>query len=95
MCRDLTFINTTQETLKHSKKNVSIPRMDEKKPHTREFQLTGIGGDMRYKLLQKMSTGNTTESFKHLYHITIEKDIFSELNIFQISLKYVSWLFQK
>ena len=42
-----------------------------------------------------MSTGNTTESLKHLYHITIEKVIFSVLNNFQISLKYVSWLFQK
>ena len=46
---------------------------------------------MRCKLLQKRSTGKTTECSKHLQHITIEKDIFSELNrcIFQISLKYI------
>ena len=66
--------------------------MDEKKLHTREFQLKGIGGNMRGKLLQKRSTGKTTECSKHLQHIAIEKDIFSELNnrcIFQISLKYI------
>ena len=56
-----------------------------------EFQLKGIGGNMRCKLLQKRSTGKTTECSKHLRHIAIEKDIFSELNrcIFQISLKYI------
>ena len=37
----------------------NIPRMDEKKLHTQEFQLKGIGGDMRCKLLQKRSTGKT------------------------------------
>ena len=70
---------------------VSIPRMDEKKLHTQEFQLKGISRNMRCKLLQKRSTGKTTECSKHLRHIAIEKDIFSELNrcIFQISLKYI------
>ena len=31
MCDDLPFINTTQKTLQPSQKNVSMPRMDEKK----------------------------------------------------------------
>ena len=68
-----------------------MPRMDEKKLHTREFQLKGSGGNMRCKLLQKRFTGKTTECSKHLDHIAIEKDILSELNrcIFQISLKYI------
>ena len=56
MCGDLPFINTTQKTLKPSKKNVRIPRMDEKKLHTRGFQLRAIGRNMRCKLLQKRST---------------------------------------
>ena len=59
--------------------------MDEKKLHTLEFQLKGVGGNMRCKLLQKMSTGKTTVF--QTYHI--ENNIFSELNIFQISLKYI------
>ena len=80
MCEDLSFINTTQKTLKPSKKKVSISRMDEKKLHTLEFQLKGIGRNMRCKLLQNRSTGKTTERSKHLRHIAIEKDIFSKLN---------------
>ena len=76
MCDDLSFINTAQKPLKPAKKNVSIPRMDEKKLHTREFQRKGIGGDTRCKLLQKKSTGKTLE----YWNIAIEKDIFSELN---------------
>ena len=45
---------------------------------------------MTCKLLQKRS-GKTTDCSKHLWHIAIEKDIFSELNrcIFQISRKYI------
>ena len=66
MCDDLSFINTTQKTLKSSKKNVSIPRMDEKKLHSLEFQLKSIGRNMRCKLLQKRSTGKTTDCSKHL-----------------------------
>ena len=91
MCDDLSFINTTQKTLKPSKKNVSIPRMDEKQLHTCEFQLKGISRNMRCKLLQKRSAGKTTECSKHLWHNTIEKYIFSELNrcIFHISLKCI------
>ena len=42
MCDDLSLINTTQKTLKPSKKNVPIPRIDEKKVHTWEFQLKGL-----------------------------------------------------
>ena len=96
MCDDLSFINTTQKTLKPPPKNVSMPRMDEKKLHIRKFQLKGSGGKMRCKLLQKRFTRKTTECSKHLRHIAIEKDILSEFNrcIFQISLKYIK-LFQK
>ena len=47
MCDDLPFINTTQKTLKSSKKNVSMPRMVEKKLHTREFQLKGRKHEMQ------------------------------------------------
>ena len=79
MCDDLSFINTTQRTLKPFKKSVSMTMMDEKKL-TLEFQLKGSGRNMRCKLLQKRFTGKTTECSKHLRHIAIEKDILSELN---------------
>ena len=70
--------------------------MDEKTIYNREFQLKGIEGNMRCKLLQKRSTGKTTECSKHLQHIPIQKDIFSELNksifqTFQISLKHINF----
>ena len=58
-CDNLSFINTTQKILKPSPKNVSIPRMDEKKLHTWEFQLNCVSRNMRCKLLQKRSTGKT------------------------------------
>ena len=97
MCDDLSFINTMQKTLKPSKKNVPMPRMDEKKLHTQEFQLKGSSRNMRCKLLHKRFTGKTTECSKHLCHIAIEKDILSELNrcIFQISLKYIKLVIPK
>ena len=62
--------------------------MDEKKLHTGEFQVKGIGGNMRCRVLLKKGLPE-----KHLQHITIEKYIFSELNrwIFQISLKYINY----
>ena len=41
MCDDLSFFNTRQKTLKTSKKIFQIPRVDEKKLHTLEFQLKG------------------------------------------------------
>ena len=46
---------------------------------------------VRCKLLQKRSIGKSKACSKHLRHIAIEKDIFTELNrcIFQISLKYI------
>ena len=96
-CDDLSFINTMQKTLKTSEKNASFPRMGEKKLHTQEFQLKGIGRNMRCKLLQKRSTRKTTECSKHLQHIAIEKDIFSELFrcIFQISLNYIKLVIPK
>ena len=87
---------TTQKTLTPSQ-NVSMPRMDEKKLHTREFQLRGSGRNMRCQLLQKRFPGTTTECSKHLHNIAIEKDILSELNrcIFQISLTYIKLVIPK
>ena len=97
MCDDLSFINTMQKTFKPSEKNVLMPRMDEKKLHTWEFQLKRSSRNMRCKLFQKRFTGKTTECSKHLRHIAIEKDILSELNrcIFQISLKYIKLVIPK
>ena len=79
------------------KKNLSMPKMDEKKLHTREFQLKNSGGNMICKLLQQRFTGKATECSKHLRYIAIEKDILSELNrcIFQISLKYIKLVIPK
>ena len=87
---------TTQKTLKPSQ-NVSMPRMNEKKLHTQEFQLRGSSRNMRCKLLQKRFTGTTTECSKHLHNIATEKDILLELNrcIFQISLKYIKLVIPK
>ena len=39
-----------------------MPRMDEKKLHTQEFQLKGSGGNMRCKLLQKGFTGSVPKT---------------------------------
>ena len=68
-----------------------------KKCHTQEFQLKGINKNIRCKLLQKRFTGKTTECSKHLWHIAIEKYIFSELSrcIFQISQNYIQLLIPK
>ena len=94
MCDGLSFINTTQKT---SEKNVSMPRMDEKKLHTWEFQLKRSSRNMRCELLQKMFTGKTTECSKHLRHTAIEKNILSEPNrcISQIPLKYIKLVIVK
>ena len=96
-CDDLSFINTTQKNFKTFPKNVSMPKMDDKKLHTQEFQLKGSSRNMRCKLLQKRFTGKTTECSIHLYHIAIEKNILSELNrcIFQISLQYIKLVIPK
>ena len=74
-----------------------MPRMDEKKLHTREFQLKGSNRNMRCKFLQKRFTGKTTECSRHLRHIAIEKDILPEPSrcIFQVSLKYIKLVIPK
>ena len=95
MCDDLPFINTTQKTLKPSKRNVSMPRMVEKKLHTREFQLKGSCGNMRCKLLQKRFGGKTTECSKYLRHIVLKKIFHQNRCIFQISLKYIKLVIPK
>ena len=81
MCDDLSFINTTQNTSKPSEKNVSMPRMDEKKLHTWEFQLKHSSRNMGCTLLQKRFTGKTTECSKHLYHVAIEKIFYQNLTV--------------
>ena len=68
MCDDLSFINTTQNTFKPSEKNVSMPRMDEKKLHTWEFPLKRSSRNMRCKSFQKRFTGKTIECSKNLFY---------------------------
>ena len=48
------------------KKHVSIPKIDEEKLHSREFQLKGVGGNMRCMLLQKRFTGKKNRVFQTL-----------------------------
>ena len=88
-----------QKTLKTSKKkkNVSRPRMDEKKLHTWEFQLKGILRNMKYKLLPKKFYWKNSRVFQMLAMYFHWKDIFTELNryIFQISLKYIKLVIPK
>ena len=64
---------TLRKKLENLSKNGSIPRMDEKKLHTREFQLKGIGQKHEMKVASKLYS-------KHLRHIAIEKDIFSNIS---------------
>ena len=87
---------TYLHNFKTMQKNVLIPRMDEKKLHTWEFQLKGISKTWDASCFKK-DLLERQQCPKHLWHITIEKDIFSELNrcIFQISVKYIKLLFQK
>ena len=62
------------------------------------FGISAEGYQRKHEMqvASKRSNGKTTECSKHLRHIIIEKDIFSELNrcIFQISHNYIT-LFQK
>ena len=46
--------------------------MDEKKLHAREFQLKGISGNVRCKLLQKWSAGKTTELSRCIFQISLK-----------------------
>ena len=87
MCDDLPFINTVLKTLKPSKKNVSIPRMDEKKLHSQEFLLKGITENTRCKLLQKRSAGKTT-GFQTLVVTSAIKKVFSQ-NLTSAFFKYL------
>ena len=88
MCNDLAFINTAQKNFKTFPKNVSIPRMDEKKLHIWEFQLKGIGRNMRCKLLQKRSAVKTTEWSKQFSQIALKK-IFTFQNLTDAFFKYL------
>ena len=67
MYDDFSFINITQKSLKPSKKMFQFPVcMRKKKIHTWGFQMKGIGGSMRCKLLQKRSTGKNNRVFQTL-----------------------------
>ena len=88
MCDDLSFINTMQKTLKPSKKNVPMPRMDEKKLHTQEFQLKGSSRNMRCKLLQKkVYWKNWAPNICAI--LPLKKIFYQNRCIFKISLKYI------
>ena len=61
------FLCVMQKTLKPSKK-LSIPRMDEKKLHTLEFQLKGAGENMRCfkkKSTEKPTVFQTLATYHH------------------------------
>ena len=64
---DLSFVNTTQKTLKLSKTIVSMPRMDQRKNFIpRNFsKRVAASASMRCKLLLKRFTGKTSECSKH------------------------------
>ena len=72
-CLSLTL---NKKTLKPSKKKASIPNMDEKKLHACKFQLKSIGENMRCKLLEKQSTGKTTECSKHQMHFSNNSKVY-------------------
>ena len=90
MCDDLSFINTTQKTLKPSKKMFQCPRWVRKNfiPGNVSWRVAVETWDA--SCFKKGLLAKKTECSKHLRHIAIEKDILSEFNrcIFQISLKY-------
>ena len=62
--------------------------MDEKNLYTGEFQVKGIGRNMRRKLFQKSSTGEKKECSEHLQHIALEKKIFFQ-NLTDAFFKYL------
>ena len=92
ICLSLTL---RKKTLKPSKNHVSMPRMDEKKLHAREFQLKGRGGNMRCKLLWKRFFGKEQNVLNTSAILPLKK--ISQLNrcIFQISLKYFKLVIPK
>ena len=53
MCDDLSFINTMQQTLKPSKKSVSISRMDEKKRHNPGISAEGYWREHEMQVASK------------------------------------------
>ena len=92
---DLPFINTTQKTLKPSKKMFKCPGWMRKNfiPSNFSWRVEAETRDVssfKKDLLEKQQCS------KHLGHIATEKDSLSELKrcIFQISLKYIK-VFQK
>ena len=96
MCDDLSFINTTQKTLKPSKKMFQCPGWMRKIfiPGNFSWEVVAETWDascFKKSLLEKQQCS------KYLRHIAIEKDILSELNrcIFQISLKYIKLVIPK
>ena len=96
MCDDLSFINTMPKTLKPSKQKMfQCPRWMRKNfiPGNFSWRVvveTWDASCFKKCLLEKQ------QCFKHLCHISIEKDL-AELNrcIFQISLKYIKLVIPK
>ena len=86
-CDDLSLSNTMQKTLKPSKKNVSVPRMNEKKLHTLEFQLKGISGTSDASCFKK-GLLEKQQSVPNTCNISPLKNIFFQ-NLMDAFFKYL------
>ena len=94
MCDDYLPLTLHKKTLKPSKKNVSIARINEKKLHTLEFELKCISRNMRCKLLKKKSSGKI-RVFQTLAKYRHWKRYFFRTNAFFKYLWSILRLFQK
>ena len=78
MCDDLSFVNTTQKTLKCSKAMFQLPGWMRKTPYL-EISAEGYWQKHEMQVASKRFSGKATECSKHLQHIAIEGDIFQNL----------------
>ena len=87
--RWLVFYEHCIKNFKTFQKNVSIPRMDEKKLHTGEFQLKRIDRNVRCKLLLKSLAGKTTllQTLATYRHRCLEHSIAFPEDLFWSNLK--------
>ena len=97
MCDDLSFINTTQKTLKPSKKMFQFPGWMRKNFIDRNFSWRVLMETWDASWFKKGLLEKQQECSKNLWHIATEKYIFSGLNwsIFQISLNYIKLVISK